>query len=111
MSFRAVFAMSSDSISSKKNGPPIISNLFEWSYFTYYRIPVIINNKIIHNDGKNTLYGKEIGKVFAEYKDNLVIIDGENKKEREYLIPKKKIDRYDEKQIYLNISDDSLKEF
>ena len=61
--------------------------------------------------GRVPVQGREIGKVFAEYKDNLVVIDGENKKEREYLIPKRKIDRYDEKQIYLNISDDSLNEF
>ena len=61
--------------------------------------------------GRVPIQGREIGKVFAEYKDNLVVIDGENKKEREYLIPKRKIDRYDEKQIYLNISDDSLNEF
>jgi len=83
---------------------------FKWNYYTFYRIPVIINN-IIRNDGKSNIQGREIGKVFAEYKDNLVVIDGENKKEHEYLIPKRKIDRYDEKQIFLNISDDSLKEF
>jgi len=61
--------------------------------------------------GRTLYMAKKSEKVFAEYKDNLVIIDGENNKEREYLIPKKKIDRYDEKQIYLNISDDSLNEF
>lgn len=103
--------MSSDSTNSGKNEPLITSNIFEWNYYAYYRIPVIISNKIISNDGKSTIQGREIGKVFAEYKDNLVVIDGENKKEREYLIPKSKIDRYDEKQIYLNISDDSLNEF
>ena len=103
--------MSSDSTNSGENEPLITSNIFEWNYYAYYRIPVIINNKIISNDGKSTIQGREIGKVFAEYKDNLVVIDGENKKEREYLIPKRKIDRYDEKHIYLNISDDSLNEF
>ena len=61
--------------------------------------------------GRTLYMAKKSEKVFAEYKDNLVIIDGENNKEREYLIPEKKIDRYDEKQIYLNISDDSLNEF
>jgi hypothetical protein len=35
----------------------------------------------------------KIGRVFAAYKDKLVIIDGEDKKEREYLIPKSKVDR------------------
>ena len=53
----------------------------------------------------------EIGHVFAEYKDKLVIIDGENKKEHEYLIPKTKVDRYGDKNIYFNISEDTLKEF
>ena len=41
----------------------------------------------------------------------LFIIDGENKKEREYLIPKTKVDRYDGKHVYFKISQDSLKEF
>jgi hypothetical protein len=47
---------------------------------------------------------REIGRLFAEYKDKLVIIDGENKKEHEYLIPKTKVDRYDDKYIYFNNS-------
>jgi hypothetical protein len=103
--------MSDDNIGFKNNDVRITSNPYEWNYYTLYRIPVIINKKIISNDGKSTIHTKEIGKVFAEYKDNLVVIDGENKKEHEYLIPKNKIDRFDEKQIYLNISDLSLKEF
>ena len=70
-----------------------------------------MNYRIISNDGKSTSHDNEIGKVFAEYKDNLVVIDGENKKEHEYLILKSKIDRIDYKQIHLNISDLSLKEF
>ena len=49
--------------------------------------------------------------MFVEYKDKLVIIDGELKKEHEYLIPKSKVDRYGEKEVYLNISVSSLKEF
>ena len=36
--------------------------------------PAIINNRLT------------IGRVFAPYKDNLVIIDGEDKKERESVI-------------------------
>jgi hypothetical protein len=51
------------------------------------------------------------GRVFTEYKDKLVVIDGDNKKEHEYLIPKSKVDRYDDKKIFLNISYDSLNEF
>lgn len=49
--------------------------------------------------------------MFAEVKDNLVIIAGKNKKELEYLIPKTKVDHCDDKQVYLSISGDSLKEF
>ena len=44
-------------------------------YYASHRALAVINNIL------------KIGRVFAEYKDNLVIIDGENKKEREYLIP------------------------
>jgi hypothetical protein len=53
---------------------------------------------------------REIGRVFAEYND-MVIVDGENKKEHEYLIPKTKVDRYDGRHVYFKISQDSLKEF
>ena len=54
---------------------------------------------------------KEIGKVFAEYKDKLVIIDGEDKKEHTYLIPKTKVDYYGDKKVYFNILEKSLKDF
>jgi len=67
-------------------------------YYAFYRIPVIVQ-------------GREIGKVFADVKDNLVVIAGENKKEHQYLIPKSKVNRYNDKQVYLSISDSSLKEF
>ena len=69
------------------------------NYYVSQRAPAIINHTLA------------IGRVFAEYKDNLVIIDGENKKEREYLIPKSRVDRYGIKEVYLNISESSLKEF
>ena len=68
-------------------------------YYASHRAPAIINHKI------------KIGRVFAAYKDKLVIIDGELKKEHEYLIPKSKVHRYGEKEVYLNISISSLKEF
>lgn len=68
-------------------------------YYASRRAPAIINHKI------------EIGRVFAEYKDKLIIIDGELKKEHEYLIPKSKVNRYGEKEVYFNISENSLKEF
>jgi hypothetical protein len=54
---------------------------------------------------------REIGRVFAEYKDNFIIIDGENKKEHEYLIPKSRVDRFGENQVYFNVAESILKEF
>lgn len=41
----------------------------------------------------------------------LVVMDGQNKKERVYLIPKTKVHRYGDNQVYLNMSENSLKEF
>jgi hypothetical protein len=76
------------------------TNVGSLETYAFNRASAILN----HNE-------QEIGRVFAEYKDNLVIIDGENKKEREYLIPKSRVDRYGDKEVYLNISESSLKEF
>jgi hypothetical protein len=73
-------------------------------YYASHRASVIINyNEITQS--------REIGRVFAEYKDKLVVIDGENKKEYVYLIPKTKVYRYGDNQVYLNMSENSLKEF
>ena len=69
------------------------------SYYASNRATAILSNN------------REIGRVFAEYKDKLVIIDGENKKEHEYLIPKTKVDHYDGKHVYFKMSENSLKEF
>jgi hypothetical protein len=87
------------------------SNSFEWSYYAYFRTPVIINYNEISRDGKSTIQSREIGRVFAEYQDSLVIIDGENKKEHEYLIPKSKVHHYGDKLVYLNTSDNFLEEY
>ena len=57
------------------------------------------------------MHDREIGRVFAEYKDKLVIIDGENKKDHEYLIPKTKVEHYSDKQVHFNIPENSLIEF
>jgi hypothetical protein len=71
------------------------------TYYAYHRAPAIISqNK-----------DREIGRVFAEYKDKLIIVDGEIKKEHVYLIPKNKVDLYGDKKVYLNISENSLKRF
>ena len=68
-------------------------------YYASHRAPAIINGKL------------KIGGVFAEYKAKLFIIDGEDKKEHEYLIPKSRVDRYGDKEVYFNISESALKEF
>jgi hypothetical protein len=71
---------------------------FDSTYYSSRRIPVVLNRR-------------EIGRVFAEVKDNLVVIAGENKKEHEYLIPKSKVTHFDEKHLCVSITDNSLKEF
>ena len=62
---------------------------------------------IVKHDGND----KEIGRVFTEYNDKLVIIDGENKKEHVYLIPKTKVDHYGDNQVYFDIPENVLNEF
>jgi hypothetical protein len=69
-------------------------NTRDSNYFALHRIPVIVQ-------------GREIGKIFAETKDNLVIIAGENIKEHEYLIPKSKVSNHDGQKVYLNLLDNS----
>jgi hypothetical protein len=64
-----------------------------------------------NKDDKNITQNQKIGRVFAEYEDNLVMTGGENMKEHGYLVPKTKIDRLGDNEIYFNISKISLKEF
>jgi hypothetical protein len=71
------------------------------SFYASQRAPAILS----HNKDK------EVGRVFAEYKDKLVIISGEARKEHSYLIPKTKIHHYGDRRVYLNLSESSLKEF
>jgi hypothetical protein len=71
------------------------------TYYADHRAPAILSqNK-----------ERRIGRVFAEYKDKLIIVDGEVKKEHVYLIPKNKVDLYGDKKVYLNVSENSLKQF
>jgi hypothetical protein len=51
---------------------------------------------------------KACGNVIAEYKDKLVIIEGASIKSHEYIVPKSTVDHYDGKNLYLNISRDTL---
>ena len=78
------------------------------NFYASNRAAAFINYE---NNNKSIIQDREFGRVFAEYKDKLVIINGENKKEHEYLIPKSKVHRYGDNQVYFNISEDSLKEF
>lgn len=77
-------------------------------YYASHRASAIINYNEI---SKNITQDRDIGRVFAKYKDKLVVMDGQNKKERVYLIPKTKVHRYGDNQVYLNMSENSLKEF
>ena len=75
-----------------------IKNSFDSDYYTSHRIPVIFQSR-------------EIGKVFADIKGNLVVIAGENKKEQKYIIPRSVVSHCDEKQVFVDITANSLKEF
>ena len=75
-----------------------IKNSFDPDNYASHRIPVIIRSK-------------EIGKVFANVKGKIVAIAGEIRKEHEYLIPKSRVSHCDEKQVFIDISANSLKEF
>ena len=44
------------------------------------------------------------GNVMAEYNDKIIIIEGDTIKSHEYIIPKSRVDHYDENDLYLNIS-------
>lgn len=49
--------------------------------------------------------------VIAEAKNNLIIVDDEIIREHVYLIPKTKVDRCNDRQVYFKIPEKSLKEF
>ena len=83
-------------IITSDSGEQAIKNSFDPDYYASQRIPVII-------------WSKEIGKVFANVKGNIVVIAGENRKELEYLIPKSRVSHCDEKQVFIDISANSLK--
>ena len=42
--------------------------------------------------------------VMAEHDDKIIIIEGDTVKSHEYIIPKSKVDHYDENDLYLSIS-------
>lgn len=71
------------------------------NYYASHRASAILS----HNKDR------EIGIVIAEYKDRLIVIDGEIKKEHVYFIPKIRVDHYGDKRVYFNIPEKLLKEF
>ena len=48
------------------------------------------------------------GNVIAQYDDNIIIIEGAIIKSHEYIVPKSKVDHYDENNLYLNITRDDM---
>ena len=73
--------------------------MINWSHLTESKKDVKANDQ------------KACGNVIAEYKDKLVIIEGESIISHEYIIPKSIVDHYDGKNLFLNISRDALLEF
>ena len=71
------------------------------------------NYYVLHRAAASLIHSRQrvFGTVMAEYKDRLFIVDGEDKKEHVYLIPKIRIDHYGDKRVYFNISENLLKEF
>jgi hypothetical protein len=58
------------------------------NYYAFHRASVIITDNKNNKDSNDIIQNREIGRLFAEYKDILVIIDGEDRKEHAYRIPK-----------------------
>lgn len=54
---------------------------------------------------------KPCGNIIAEYNDNIFVIRGETVKLCGYMIPKSKIDRYDGKELFLDVPYDKLIDF
>ena len=48
--------------------------------------------------------------MFADIKGDLVVIAGGNKKEHEYIIPRSVVSHCDEKQVFIDITANSLEE-
>jgi hypothetical protein len=69
--------------------------------YVFHRASAFINYS---ESNKDKLQAQEIGRVFYEYEDKLIVIVGENQKEHEYLIPKTKVHRYGDNQVYFNVS-------
>ena len=51
------------------------------------------------------------GNVIAEYKDSIIIIEFDETKLNEYIIPKSRVDHYDGRNVRLSISGNLLSSF
>jgi len=71
------------------------------NYYKFYSVLALLN----HN--KN----RKIGTVIAESKDKLIIVDNMIKREHVYLIPKTKVDHYNDKRMYFDLSENSLRDY
>ncbi len=72
------------------------------NHYTFHSASAVLN----HNNKD-----KEFGTVIAESKNKLIVVDDEVMREHVYLIPKAKIDYFDDKQVYFNVPEISLKKF
>ncbi len=71
------------------------------TYYKFYSALALLN----HN--KN----RKIGTVIAESKAKLIIVDNMIKREHVYLIPKTKVDHYNDKRMYFDLSENSLRDY
>ena len=51
---------------------------------------------------------QDCGNLVAAFEDKIVIIEGNIVKSHEFIVPKSKIDHFDEEDVYLNISRDDM---
>ena len=109
------------------NHTVIGSNSFLYSSFFFVKIGVIVINSVLEMgivtlplDWDEIVQMKRpvktsdqtfCGNVMAEYKDNLIVIDGSIVKLRMYMIPKSKVESCNEQQLRLKISSDMLSIF
>jgi hypothetical protein len=66
-------------------------------------------NELIQSKKEVMTCDKQLcGNVMAEYKNNIIVIEGATIKSHEFIVPKSKIDHYDGNDLYLNITRDDM---
>ena len=69
-------------------------------------------NEIIRSKKKVKARDKiPCGNVIAEYKDSIIVLDGEVIVSHEYIIPKSKVDNYNGRELFLDIPYNMLLNF